>query len=348
MALIYKNVVGIEIDGRFVKLVKCNKSGSVVSHNSERIPEGVVVSGKIESPRILTETIKAARKKLKRSVKKASFSITSPDVVIRHLTIPAMDEKSIYSSIELELSGFLPVSTDKYSIDYLFRGEQETEGVKQYLVTAFAVPKDILQLYLDCINDAGFKVIYVDVLENSVEKLHSIFVQKNQKKDKGYVYLHIDHQKTLAGVYADNKLKMSKNMGIGAAKIINDIMQFTEKPTEIAEDIVFNRNILTEGDDFPEERDIIKDYINEVSMETGRLIDFFKNRSKEEVVNTLYLGGSYSCINGIKDYISQRLGMEVFCARDVLSGEFKRICNKDKGIDYSIAYAATLREEGKK
>lgn len=347
MAVNYKNLVGIEFDGKYVKLVKTGKDGKITNYSFSEIPEGVLVAGKIESKQMLTESIKDARKKLGTSFNRCSLCITCPDVVIRHITIPVMDEANIPASISLELSGFLPVATERYSIDYIVREEVVVDNVKRYSLTVFAVPKDIVETYAACVKNAGLNLLYIDVMENAVEKLGRFLLDKSVTALKNYAYLYVDNQKASISIYSDTKLNMNKNIGNGAENIFKEISERTANPPEIARQILFSNNILGEGVSFEEERKVLEKYLSEVALETTRLIDYFKNRNKTEEIEVIYLAGSFSNLAGIIGCLEERIGTKVRLVSGFLDRFYAATPGRNNLADFTNAYAITLREEKK-
>lgn len=345
MTAIHKNLIGIDLDGKNAKLVKVGKDGSVTSFAFAEIPEGVIVSGKIESKQMLTETLKSAKKSLETSFNKCALCITCPDVVIRHIFIPIMDEAYIPNSIAMELSGFLPVSPDRYAIDYVITDRIVTEESKQYALTVFAVPNEIIESYASCIINAGFNLQYIDVMENAFEKLHNSFIARNLTTIKNFAFLHIDILKTSVSIYNNSKLLLNKNIGNGANKVCVEISEKTGKPPEAVKQIIYNNDILSNDDAYYKEKTIIEKYIGEVSVETSRFIDYYKSRNKQDPLEVIYLSGAFSHINDISAHIEESLGIPVKIISDYMDTFFINPPKKKTGVDYTNAIAVTIREE---
>ncbi len=347
MAVNAKNLVGIEFDGRCVKMVKVNRDGKITNFAYEEIPEGVLVSGKVESKQILTETVKLARKKLGTSFNKCALSINCTDVVIRHLVIPLMPVENILRSISLELSGFLPTATDRYSIDYVNRGEIIVDGVRKYSLTVFVVPKDIIDSYTSCVKNAGFKIEFLDVMENAIEKFGKMLFTKQGNFSSEFTHLQIDYHKTCANIYSKSILNMNKNIGNGAYKVCADIAEHMSKPIELAYNAIYLEDILISEKTYPNESRILKKYLDETATECSRLLDYYRNRNKESDISVIYLSGAFSMIKGIDTFFEERLGTKVRLFSDFTDVFF--VAKKDNALtmDFTGTYSITLREEGK-
>ena len=128
MGIIQKNLVGIDIGTKNIKMVKVNGRGKVTHYAYVDLPDKVITNGRIESKQMLIETLRLARKKLGTSYKHCVLCLNSPDIVIRQITIPQMEEVYIRKNILLELADFLPISPDKYVVDYFITDRYRDGG----------------------------------------------------------------------------------------------------------------------------------------------------------------------------------------------------------------------------
>lgn len=344
MAIIQKNLVGIEIGTKNIKMVKVNSKGKVTHHTYIDIPEKIITNGHIESKQMLTETLKAARKKLGTGFSDCSLCFSTHDTVIRHITIPQMQDDFIQKNIILELSGFLPMNPEMYAIDYILTDSIETEEKKALQFLVYAIPADIIKMYAQCLKDAGFKLKYIDIIENAYGKLHKLLKESFKVKESNFAFLYIDNSKAAISIYGNDKLFINKNLDAGVSKICEDIAAKTGKPLEFIMKSIYTDDIFESEDLFAVEASIIQDYIKEVTYEASRVIDYFKNQNKESTLEAVYFAGGFSHIKGIQSYFAETLGMPVVLTSKFLDPMFDHTPDK-KGIDYTNAIAITLREE---
>ncbi|MHB1454468.1 MAG: pilus assembly protein PilM [Saccharofermentanales bacterium] len=344
MGIVQKNLIGIEIGAKNVKMVKLNAKGKVTNFAYMDLPDNVILNGRVESRQMLTETLKLAKKKLDVSFKDCVLCLDNTDVIIRQITIPQMEEEYIRKNIALELSGFLPVSADRYVIDYIIADKIDTEP-KQYQLLVYAVPSDVVQVYATCIKAAGFTLRYVDIMENAYEKLHKMLRKTKDTGEKNFACLYIDNNKASISVFGNGRFFINKTIDNGIVKMCKEIAEKTSRSAEIVRNLIFTNDILTAGDAFTVERTVIERNLKDISIDVMRVVDYFKSRNPESTIGVVYLSGGFSHISGIQKYLQNLLGIPVIIVSDYLDTMFKEPPTKNNGVDYTNAIAVTLREE---
>ncbi len=345
MAIVQKKLIGIDIGVQSIKMVKMNRRGRVVRYAFVDLPEKVIVNGKIESRQMLVETLRLARKKLGSSFRHCALCLNSPEIIIRQILIPQMEEKYIEKNIMLELADFLPGSPEKYTMDFIITDRIETEEKKQFQILAFAIPTEVVKSYADCIKAAGLKLHYVDIMENAYEKLFRMLKNKGAANESHFACLFIDYSKASAGVYGNGKFFINKVIDNGTIRVCEEIAEKTGKPADLVKKLIFTNDILTYGETFVVEKSVIENYVRDLSFEIVRVMDYFKSRSKGASVGIAYLSGCLSHVTGIQSCLEGLLNVPVLCTSQFTDPMFKNIPKKNNGIDYTNAIAITLREE---
>ena len=347
MGIVQKSLVGIDIGTKNVKMVKVNSKGKVTHYAYVDLPEKVITNGKIESKQMMIETLKIARRKLGTSFKHAVLCLNSPDMVIRQITIPQMEEAYIRKNVILELADFLPDSPEKYVIDYFITERIDTEEKKQFQMLAFAIPTEVVQSYAGCIRSAGFALHYVDIMENACEKMFRMMKSKNLIKDNSHACLYIDNSKSSVSIYGNGKFFINKIIDNSIGRMCAEIAEKLNKNVELVRKQIFTNDMLTYGETFVIEKSVIENAARDISFEVMRVLDYFKSRNKGSSIDGVYLAGAITHIQGIEAYFESILGIPVVSTSKYLDPMFRNIPKKNTGIDYTNAIAVTLREENK-
>lgn len=345
MSIKQKKLVGIEIGTRNIKMVKLNSRGKVKKYTYVNLPEGTISAGEIKSQEMLVATLKQARKQLRSSSKKCALCISSPDIVIRYLFLPIMEEKYIMQNIRMELSGFLPENPENYTIDYIITERIEEEEKKQIKILIFAAPTRVLRAYNNAMKSAGFKVKYIDVMENSYEKLFKMLRSKGITKEKNFACVYIDYSRVSVSVYGGGRFFINKIIDNAMGMFCEDISDKTGTPIEIVRKQIFTEDILTSTEAFKVEKEVIENYIEELTTRINRVIKYYNSRNEDEPLEALYFTGGFTHIIGIQEYIGNLLGIPIINTARYLDLMFKKPPHKNNGIDYTNAIAITLREE---
>ncbi|MCR5585133.1 MAG: pilus assembly protein PilM [Lachnospiraceae bacterium] len=180
-----KHTMGIDIGSKNIKLAVV-KGDRILSAVSEPIPNGVVVDGAIEAPQILVKSLRAARKRLKGSVKKGTLCLSGKDLIMREITLPQMKEDQVLTNIKNELSNIYLLASGDYTIDYriLETINNPFTGEKSMRVLVVSAPKSLISDYIKVCRKAGIKLERIDVLPNAHTKLIRKIIN-DQEKLKG-------------------------------------------------------------------------------------------------------------------------------------------------------------------
>ncbi|MFA6736675.1 MAG: pilus assembly protein PilM [Saccharofermentanales bacterium] len=345
MAVKQKKLVGIEIGTRNVKMVLVNGKGRISKYTYIDLPDNIILNGVIESKTMLTEVLRNARKSLGTSYRKCALCISSPDIIIRYITLPIMEEKHLISNIKTEIAGFLPDEPENYVIDFVIADKIETDEKKQYQVLVYAAPTRVLKEYADCIKAAGFKLVYLDIMENAYEKLFKMLKIKNLTRTSNFACVYIDNSRVSVSVYGNNRFFINKIVDNAMSTIYEDISLKTNKTPEQVRKQLFTDDILTYSEENVIEKSVLENYIREISNEISRVIDYYRSRNQDDPIEAVYFTGGFTHIIGIQEYIGNILGIPTINTARFLDGMFLDPPKKNNGIDYTNAIAITLREE---
>jgi type IV pilus assembly protein PilM len=117
LSLIIKNIIGLDIGAERIKIVKSGH-GAIRKAGWAVVPEGVIKQSRIESKELLTETIKSIKKNARIGNGSCALCLSGSETIIRHITLPQMNQDQIYQNVIREISGYLPANQERYNIDY--------------------------------------------------------------------------------------------------------------------------------------------------------------------------------------------------------------------------------------
>lgn len=343
MTVVQKNLIGIDISAKNVKIVKVNSRGNITNYAYVDLPEKVILNGRVESKQMLTETLQIARRKLGSSFKQCALCIDSPDIVIRQVIMPQMEDDFIRKNIAMELSGFLPANPDRYLIDYTVSNTNEAEK-KQQLLT-FAIPSDAVQDLSFCIKKAGFHLKYIDIMENAYEKLHKMLKTTHMTSQDNFACLYIDNAKSSISVFGNGKFFINKVLDTGVNKICQEISEKTGRPIDIVKNQIYINDFFGNDETFAVERNIVEKSIKDISLDVARVLDYFKSKNNGVAIGAVYASGGFFHLKGILPALQTVLGIPVLDVSSYFNPMFADIPKKDNGVDYTNAIAITLREE---
>ena len=341
MALKNKKIIGADIGAGTLQLVNTNGRGKVTRAVSFDLPDGVVTQMQINTPEILTRTIKSAKRAGAITGSKCCLSLGGKDVIIRHLLLPAMNDAQIYENVINEISAYLPVDTNNYSIDYSIQEESLQESSAQLKVMVVAIPKTPLNLYVDCFKKAGIKVLAIDISENSQEKLVRWLLQERGEPAYNFGIIDLGSETANITTYLNGRFFVNKVAGIGGNILTSDLAEALTMDTLAAEASKKQENYFSSPSPA---QGVVMSYADQIIFEANRVFDYFTSRNNRECIEKIFLCGGGAFLPGLTDYLQRNLDIEIELLEGLMSPMF---LNGPVLPNYSIfaaAAGATFRE----
>jgi type IV pilus assembly protein PilM len=173
-----KPVVGLDIGSHGIKVVELElrRKGKKSSYAVARIgyqplPHDAIVEGQIIDAAAVAEAIRTAFDKAKISNKDVGISISGNSVIIKKISLPAMETAELAESIIWEAKHNIPYPYEETNVDYAILPPRD--GASEMEILLVAVKKDKVAAYANLINQARKNLAAIEVdafaLYNSLE-----------------------------------------------------------------------------------------------------------------------------------------------------------------------------------
>ena len=340
MSYTYHNLIGIEIGAGKVRIVKPNNELKVKSVVSMEISDSVYENGKLEYTTVLAQSIKDVCATAAISPSLCAVSISSNKTIIRNIQLPAMNEENLYPSVVAEIQNYLKIEVDNYIVDYYVKG---TTVDNMLDIMVVVIEKDEVIPYINTISSCGFKVKYVDVSENSIEKLMTTLYEKDSMRSKNYAIVNFDIDSVGIKIYVDNHFYSNNNCDADAKGVLDAISEYNScSRSDALRYLVTNDLFDDAGGVDTELRNSVRDQVKMVSREVLKVLDLYIGRDNDNSPDCIYMTGVISNAEGICRYIEKLLGIKVRLLSNSISSVFENP-DKSKASDYSAAIGATIR-----
>ena len=340
MSYTYHNLIGIEIGAGKVRIVKPNNELKVKSVVSMEISDSVYENGKLEYTTVLAQSIKDVCATAAISPSLCAVSISSNKTIIRNIQLPAMNEENLYPSVVAEIQNYLKIEVDNYIVDYYVKG---TTVDNMLDIMVVVIEKDEVIPYINTISSCGFKVKYVDVSENSIEKLMTTLYEKDSMRSKNYAIVNFDIDSVGIKIYVDNHFYSNNNCDADAKGVLDAISEYNScSRSDALRYLVTNDLFDDAGGVDIELRNSVRDQVKMVSREVLKVLDLYIGRDNDNSPDCIYMTGVISNAEGICRYIEKLLGIKVRLLSNSISSVFENP-DKSKASDYSAAIGATIR-----
>lgn len=295
-----KGVIGIDIGSNAIKLAELNTSrkGYELKNIGEALlPKDAIQNKVIANNEAVAETILTLLQDLGIKTKNVAISVSGNSVIIKKVTLPKMSEAELSESIPWELEQYLPQSIEDVNYDYQVLPNETDDGNMDVLIVA--AKKDIANSYISLVSSIGLNPIVLDVDAFALENMYEI----NYEKEPGILALaNVGASVTNINVLKNGVSVFTRDVSMGGNQFTEWLMKDLSISYEEAEQTKYTLN----QEDKPEDVDrISNDFVDLLTGEIKRTLDFFSSNFWKEKVNKLVLSGGSSKVPNAKDVLEE-------------------------------------------
>ncbi len=305
-----KRTLGLDIGSSSIKLVEIldTPNGHHLSHFSQiPLERGVIVEGSIRDGNILGDRIRQLFRMSSCKTKRVVTSLPGHMIFVKRATFPTMAEDEFREMISDEAGYYLPFdSVNDVSFDFQILGEREGHPGRMEVVLV-AVKKDVIQSYIDTLEQAGLKPCIIDVDSFALETMYEA---NYDFEDADVIALiNIGSSMTNINVVKGGTSIFTRDIPVGGQSITESIQERLGVTFDEAERIKIEAATVDRQD-----ADCIKvdplDYAEPLFMEIERSIDYFRSTQGGAYIKDAILSGGSAKIRGITEILSRRLRIE--------------------------------------
>lgn len=292
-----KTQLGLDIGEKRIKLVMLKKEANmfrVAAYRSIKTPPGVVDGGYISDPLQLSEALKGlVRDSGVNPGAPLASAVSGQQVYTRLLSLPRMRLEELRKAALYQAAGFLPLSIEDVAADiYPVREYSDAEGEKTEVLFVAARTGQVENLLQAC-RLAGLKLKWVEI--EALGLARTFATQLNAAGDKVSAVVNIGANRAYMAFFKRGALVLLRSISFGSAVFYDDDGE-GEQGAEAEAGIKA---------DSPEFAGLIADFVAELS----RSLSYAQIQLKE-AVNTLFLTGGGSRIEGMDEYLSTALQLD--------------------------------------
>ncbi|MFH0827326.1 MAG: type IV pilus assembly protein PilM [Candidatus Omnitrophota bacterium] len=283
-------------------------------------------------------------KKFKHSldISYANVGVCGPSAVIRYVDFPLMSPAELKQSLRFEAQKHVPFSLNEVIID----GYTLRENVKdnKMLLLIAAVKKDLIQQRLKLLDEAGLKVNIIDIDSVAlVNAFNHSYAQDEFVKDRSVGLLNIGAALSSLNILENSVPRLSRDIQIAGNNFTQKVVEAFGIDFKAAEELKLN------PDDEKKSRvsSHIETILTHLAGEVRVSFDYYESQSAASV-SRIFLSGGGSQLSGLKDRLSDLLGIEVQywdpLRRITISGDMDSQKASSLSTQMAVAVGLALRE----
>jgi type IV pilus assembly protein PilM len=305
----YPAVIGLDISSSSVKLVELGRaaSGDLVLERfaSEPFEKGWITDGQIEK---FDEVADAVRKVVARSgsrTKQVVMAMPQSAVITKKIILPAgLRDEEMELQVESEANQYIPFSLDEVSLDFCVIGPSTTSaGDVEVLIAASR--KDRVQDRQGLAEAAGLKPVVLDI-ESHASRLamgRIVAALPNEGKDALVALFEIGADTTSLKVLRDDEMLYDRDQAFGGSQLTQLISRQYGFSFEEAEAKKLANDL---PDDYEEV--ILRPFVDSLSQEIGRALQYFFTSTPHHKVHYVMLAGGTATLPELKDRVTELTG----------------------------------------
>ena len=310
----------------------------------EHIEEDAIQSGEIKNPSSLAQSAINAVTKCDKSLKDVVIALPNYSILSDVFTMDLVAKKDIREAVLIEAERLSPFNMSEVEIDYEVL--ERNEETKQMKVLMVAAKNDIIFSYVECMKEAGLRVVVIDV---DLFALLNIFqLNYDPNKYRSCIIINIGTDTTDAAFLQNGTFHSSRDIPVAGQNFQNQLGSTGNIPQGKIHDIL-NGKVDPEFD-----TEAIVNSLNAVSKEfanaVGVAVSYFQTSDAVDKIDLIVLSGGYALIPGLFNILELRTGTEVVLLDPFINIEYKESImsgfNSERiGIMLSVAMGLATRTQ---
>lgn len=302
-----KLTIGLDIGSHAIKacqLIPVGDGYKLFSLGSAKLPPNCVEDGVMQEPETVGKVISTLLKNLKLKGNKVAISISGYSVIVKKISLMAMEESELATHIQTEAEQYIPFDIDEVFIDFqdLKTNTDEDERTDVILVAA---KKDVVNGYLEMLSAAGLEAVIVDVDAFALENAYGA---NFGGLDENIALVDIGASKMNINVVAKGASALVRDVVMGSRILTETIQSHFDISPEEAEDLKTGQ--IEPGDKMRELEDIFANTCNQWVAEAKRALDFYYSNYPDETISKIVLSGGGAKVKGLAKLFSEETGIK--------------------------------------
>jgi len=298
---------GLDISSSSVKMLEIVDAGKgsyrVERYAIEPLARDAVVDGNINNLEAVTDSVKRAHKRLGTRTKHVAMAVPTGAVITKKIVVAAaLREDELEVQVESEANQYIPFALEEVNLDFQVLGPSATTPDEQEVMIA-ATRKEKVEDRVAVAESAGLKALVMDVESFAQQAALSLVVQAlpNGGKDQNIAVVDVGANVMNVSVLRNDQSVYTREQAFGGNQLTQEIVSRYGMSPEEAENAKRSGGL---PDDF--EAEVLKPFMENLSMEVQRALQFFFTSTQYHSVDHILLAGGSAVIPGLDEVVNTR------------------------------------------
>lgn len=330
-----KKIIGLDIGSTSIKLAELDvsrKGATLQSFAMTPTPPQTMAGGDIVEPTAISEAIAQLVQEVKSKRKSVASGLWGSSVIVKKISVPAMDEDLLSEQIRWEAEQYIPFDINEVNIEYKVLKSLGQNGETMELLLVAARHDSIFRM-IETVSASGLNCEILDVsgfaLANCFEANYGVI------EGQSLGVLNLGSTVTNFVIVESGEVTFCRDIPIGGAHYTSEIQKGMGMSLQEAESMKISASM---GQPVPEEvTSLINQSHESIVEEISSSIDFYLSTSQGNPISQCFVTGGGSRISGLVSFMSRevKIPCEIF-------DPFLNVAVNDKNL--SPQYASEIRD----
>ena len=295
---------GLDISSSSVKVLEIAEAGKdayrVERYAIEPLARDAVVDGNINNLEAAADAVKRAHKRLGTRIKHVAMAVPTGAVITKKITVNgALREDELEVQVEGEANQYIPFALEEVNLDFQVVGPSPTNPDEQEVMIA-ATRKERVEDRIAVANLAGLKPLVMDVESFAQQTALSLVVHglPGGAKDQNVAIVDVGANVMQVTVLRNDQSVYTREQAFGGNQLTQEIVTRYGMSPEEAENAKRSGGL---PDDF--EAEVLKPFMQNLSGEVQRALQFFFTSTQYHNVDHILLAGGSAVIPGLDEVV---------------------------------------------
>ncbi len=298
---------GLDISSSSVKMLEVVEAGKgsyrVERYVIEPLPRDATVDGNISNLESVVEAVKRGYKRLGTRAKHVAMAVPTGAVITKKIIVPAsLRENELEVQVESEANQYIPFALEEVNLDFQVVGPSPTSPDEQEVMIA-ATRKEKVEDRVAVAESAGLKAMVMDIESFAQQSALGLVIRQlpNAGKDMNVAIVDVGANVMNVSVMRNDQSIYTREQAFGGNQLTQDIVARYGMSAEEAENAKRSGGL---PDDF--ETEVLRPFMENLSMEVQRALQFFFTSTQYHSVEQILLAGGSAVIPGMDEVVHTR------------------------------------------
>lgn len=297
---------GLDISSSSVKMLEITEAKGayrIERYVIEPLPRDAVIDGNISALEVVADAIKRGHNRLGTRTKHVAMAVPSGAVITKKVIVQAgLREQDLEVQVESEANQYIPFAIEEVNLDFQLLGPAPSGPEEQEVLIA-ATRKEKVEDRVAVAQLAGLTPLVMDVESFAQQSALALVVKQlpAEGKEMNIAVVGIGGNVMNVTVLRNNQITYSREQPFGGNRLTDDIAAKYGMSFEEAENAKRSGGL---PDDF--EADLLRPFMDNLSMEVQRALQFFFTSTQYHSIDQILLIGGSAGLPGLDEVVTLR------------------------------------------